>query len=111
MDFGTGHSSLSYIHSLPIKTVKIDRSFVQDIVASRESMAIVRAIVAMSQSLGLTVIAEGVETQDQCWSAVTKVGCDAAQGYLFSAPLNSDSAGKLLTAAPSPRPPASQTTR
>ena len=86
-DFGTGHSSLSYIHRLPVKALKIDRSFVQDMVNSHESKAIVRAIIAMAQSLELTAIAEGVETQEQ-WTAVTKAGCHVAQGYFFSRPLD-----------------------
>jgi EAL domain-containing protein (putative c-di-GMP-specific phosphodiesterase class I) len=75
--------------------VKIDRSFVQDIVSSHESKAIVRAIIAMAQSLELTVIAEGVETPDQL-TAVAAAGCDAAQGYLFSRPLDCISVGSLL---------------
>jgi diguanylate cyclase (GGDEF)-like protein len=94
-DFGTGHSSLSYIHRLPIKTVKIDRSFVKNMVDSQESKAIVRAIIAMAQVLELTVIAEGVETQDQL-VAITKAGCDAAQGYFFSRPLDSISVSRFL---------------
>lgn len=103
-DFGTGHSSLSYIHRLPIKAVKIDRSFVQNMVVSQESLAIVRAIVAMSQSLGLLVIAEGVETQQQK-EAVASAGCNAAQGYLFSLPLNAAAAEKLLARAQVPAAP------
>jgi EAL domain-containing protein (putative c-di-GMP-specific phosphodiesterase class I) len=94
-DFGTGHSSLSYLHRLPIKTLKIDRSFVKDMVDSQESNAIVRAIIAMAQSLEVTVIAEGVETEDQL-NAVAKAGCEMAQGYFFSRPLDSFSVGALL---------------
>lgn len=94
-DFGTGHSSLSYIHRLPIKAVKIDRSFVQDMLSSPESDAIVRAIVAMARSLGLTVIAEGVETEDQ-WAAVSTCGCNAAQGFLLSQPMDSASVRDFL---------------
>ena len=94
-DFGVGHSSLSYIHRLPIKAVKIDRSFVQDIVNSYESKAIVRAITAMASSLGLTVIAEGVETEDQL-NALRAAGCGVAQGYLFSVPLDSRAVANYL---------------
>lgn len=95
-DFGTGYSSLSYIHRLPIKAVKIDRSFVQNMVRSQESKAIIRAIIAMAQSLELTVIAEGVETEEQ-WAAVAKSGCSAAQGYLLSKPLDNLAVRDLLT--------------
>jgi diguanylate cyclase (GGDEF)-like protein len=94
-DFGTGQSSLSYIHKLPIRTLKIDRSFVQQLMASQESEAIVRAIIAMGQSLSLTVVAEGVETEEQL-RAITVAGCDAAQGYLFSKPMEAALVGRLL---------------
>jgi len=102
-DFGTGHSSLSYIHRLPVKALKIDRSFVQDMIKSHESKAIVRAIVAMAQSLELTAIAEGVETQEQL-NAVTKAGCGVAQGYFFSRPLDRFSVTALLGREPSQTP-------
>jgi len=94
-DFGTGHSSLSYLHCLPIKALKIDRSFVRQIVESSESKAIVHAIVAMAQSLDLQVVAEGVETSEQL-RAVAEAGCGFAQGYLFTPPLDSSSASILL---------------
>jgi diguanylate cyclase (GGDEF)-like protein len=102
-DFGTGHSSLSYIHRLPVKALKIDRSFVQDMINSYESKAIVGAIVAMAQSLDLTAIAEGVETQEQL-TAVTKAGCGVAQGYFFSRPLDRFSVTALLGREPSQTP-------
>ncbi len=94
-DFGTGHSSLSYLHRLPIDTLKVDRSFVWQITESEETVAIVRAIVAMANSLGLQVIAEGVETEDQL-SAVAEVGCQMIQGYLFSRPLNAEGISAML---------------
>lgn len=94
-DFGTGHSSLSYIHRLPISTLKIDRSFVQSMVGSDESKAIVRAIVAMAQSLEIAVVAEGVETAEQLW-AVMNAGCDSAQGYHFAKPLDRVTVGTLV---------------
>ena len=94
-DFGTGQSSLSYIHKLPIRTLKIDRSFVQQLVGSQESEAIVRAITAMGQSLSLTVVAEGVETEEQL-RAVTMAGCNAAQGYVFAKPMEASLVSRLL---------------
>ncbi|HTC62272.1 MAG TPA: EAL domain-containing protein [Candidatus Saccharimonadales bacterium] len=94
-DFGTGHSSLSYIHHLPIKALKIDRSFVLQLKESHESKAIVRAIVAMAKSLDLRVVAEGVETQEQL-DAISAVGCDVFQGYFFAPPLDLPSVTEVL---------------
>ncbi len=100
-DFGTGHSSLSYLHCLPIQALKIDRSFVQQMVDSQESKAIVRAIIAMAQSLELEVVAEGVETEAQL-RAITAAGCNRAQGYLFSRPLDRGAVTALLRYAAVP---------
>jgi diguanylate cyclase (GGDEF)-like protein len=94
-DFGTGHSSLSYIHNFPIDTLKIDRSFVQQIVVCEETKAIVRAITAMAQALGLKVVAEGVETQAQL-NAAAAAGCEVIQGYLFARPLPQNSIRAVL---------------
>ena len=85
-DFGTGFASLTHLKSLPISRVKIDRSFVANIVADSESRSIVDAIVRLSHSLGKSVVAEGVENDDQL-AAVRVFGCDIAQGYLFSRPM------------------------
>ena len=85
-DFGTGHSSLSYLHRLPIDSLKVDRSFISQITESKESVAIVRAIIAMAGSLGMKIVAEGVETQAQL-ETLGHLGCQVVQGYLFSRPL------------------------
>ncbi len=85
-DFGTGYSSLSYLQRFPIDTLKIDRSFVTQMMENEENLAIVRTIVALAQNLGMDVVAEGVETEDQLL-LLRKLECENGQGFLFSTPL------------------------
>ena len=85
-DFGTGYSSLAYLRQLPMDQIKIDQSFVQNIVADPRATAIVRTIVTLADSLGFSVIAEGVETEEQRQSLAAN-GCYAYQGYLFGRPV------------------------
>jgi diguanylate cyclase (GGDEF)-like protein len=84
-DFGTGYSSLGYLRSFPFNKIKIDQSFIRDLPTKEDSLAIVRAVVGLSSSLGITTTAEGVETSEQLARLKTE-GCDEVQGFLFSEP-------------------------
>ena len=85
-DFGTGYSSLSYLRSFPFDTVKIDQSFVRDLPLDPNAMAIVREIIGLSATFGMSVTAEGVETNEQAM-LLEREECQHLQGYLFSRPV------------------------
>ena len=88
-DFGTGYSSLAYLKRMPLDQLKIDRSFIRDILKEESSAAIAQSIISLSRAMGLPVIAEGVETEEQR-EFLTRLGCHAFQGYLFSRPIPLD---------------------
>jgi EAL domain-containing protein (putative c-di-GMP-specific phosphodiesterase class I) len=94
-DFGTGYSSLSCLKHLPIDTIKIDRSFVTHLATSRTDETIVAAILAMAHSLGLRVVAEGVETPEQL-GVLSRHGCEIAQGFYFCKPIGAEECEQLL---------------
>jgi EAL domain-containing protein (putative c-di-GMP-specific phosphodiesterase class I) len=101
-DFGTGYSSLSYLTRFPIDVIKIDRSFVKSLGEDAKSDVITAAILALSKSLGLDVVAEGVETQEQL-SFLEDHGCEEVQGYLFARPMSARAAGAWMEASRRPR--------
>jgi EAL domain-containing protein (putative c-di-GMP-specific phosphodiesterase class I) len=97
-DFGTGYSSMSLMKQFPIDTIKIDRSFVRDLAEDPEDQAIAQAIISMGKALGMTVVAEGVETSEQ-QEFLRSHACDEMQGYLFSRPLPPRDLAELLRPA------------
>jgi diguanylate cyclase (GGDEF)-like protein len=97
-DFGTGYSNLAYLQSLPIDILKIDRSFVTGMLADRDKVAIVRAILSLAQALGMQTTAEGVETIELS-QTLAALGCTKGQGYHYARPLESDAAFAMLRAA------------
>jgi EAL domain-containing protein (putative c-di-GMP-specific phosphodiesterase class I) len=97
-DFGTGYSSLSYLHRFPVDIVKIDRAFVTELQADGTGSPVAAAIMQMAGTLGIITAAEGVETEEQL-AGLRVLGCDWAQGFLFSRPVP----GEEITALLSPR--------
>jgi EAL domain-containing protein (putative c-di-GMP-specific phosphodiesterase class I) len=85
-DFGTGYSSLAYLRNFQFNKIKIDRSFVRDMLTRKDCRAIVHAVVGLARSLGIATIIEGIETKEQL-EMVQADGCDLGQGYLFSKPM------------------------
>ena len=98
-DFGTGYSSLAYLKRFPVGKLKIDRSFVNDLETDPDDWAIASTIVSMGRSLRLTVLAEGVEKPEQL-ALLRKMGCDMAQGYHFSRPVEADEMADILRRQP-----------
>jgi diguanylate cyclase (GGDEF)-like protein/PAS domain S-box-containing protein len=98
-DFGTGYSSLGYLQKLPIDTIKIDKSFINNMARNKDNLEIVRTIAQLAHGLGMDVVAEGVETNEQL-AQLRALGCKAGQGYLFSRPLSRGDAEALLKSAP-----------
>src|SRR5205823_14803784 len=94
-DFGTGYSSLSYLHRFPVDTLKIDRSFVTRMTDNNENLEIVRTIITLAQTLGMDVVAEGVETNEQL-TMLHSLGCEHGQGYYFSKPVDAKGAEKII---------------
>ena len=109
-DFGTGYSSLSYLKHLPIDSLKIDRAFVRDMVANGNDAAIVRAIVAVAKSLGLMLVAEGIESEAQL-DCLRKLGCECGQGFLVSPPLAPEACRNILWQLRGTRVPAAEVPR
>jgi diguanylate cyclase (GGDEF)-like protein/PAS domain S-box-containing protein len=97
-DFGTGYSSLSYLQHMPIDVLKIDKSFIDDMLSSAQQRAVVTAIVQLAQTFNLSVVAEGVEDAGQC-EALRQIGCPYGQGYLFARPLSEPDAFALIPKA------------
>jgi EAL domain-containing protein (putative c-di-GMP-specific phosphodiesterase class I) len=98
-DFGTGYSSLSHLHKLQVNTLKIDRSFVGRMDGNEEGLEMVRAIIALARNLSMDVVAEGVESEGQ-FTRLRTLGCESAQGFHFSRPIDPAAAARLIASQP-----------
>ena len=94
-DFGTGYSSLAYLRQLPLDTIKVDRSFVTDLDVRDPNVGIVRAVVSLAHGLGITVVAEGIETDEQA-RRLRELGCDMGQGYAWAHPADPIKVGEFV---------------
>jgi EAL domain-containing protein (putative c-di-GMP-specific phosphodiesterase class I) len=94
-DFGQGYSSLSYLHRFPINTLKIDRTFVEQMSLGRQNFEIIRTIIILAHALNMNVVAEGVETHEQM-SMLKQLGCEYGQGYFFSRPIIAAAAEQMI---------------
>jgi diguanylate cyclase (GGDEF)-like protein len=101
-DFGTGYSSLSYLRSFPFDKIKIDRSFIRDLESRGDSLAIIKAVIGLGHSLGMSTTAEGIETEEQL-AAVREQGCNEVQGFLFSPPIGAKEVIAMLKAETRPK--------
>lgn len=101
-DFGTGYSSLAYLRQLPLDMIKIDRSFVTELDDTDRNVAIVQAVLSLAHGLGITVVAEGIETPAQA-RRLRDLGCDLGQGYVWSRPLAPEKLAAILTTGPGQR--------
>jgi EAL domain-containing protein (putative c-di-GMP-specific phosphodiesterase class I) len=104
-DFGTGYSALSYLREFPIDTVKMDRSFVNNLGAGSADSALVRSVVELGEALDMQIIAEGIEAQGQL-DSVTGLRCDVGQGYFFAPPLDANAMRDLMNGEELPAVPA-----
>jgi EAL domain-containing protein (putative c-di-GMP-specific phosphodiesterase class I) len=101
-DYGTGYSSLSYIMQLPVQELKIDRSFIASMVANADISTIVRSTIELGHNLGLKVLAEGVESIDG-WNLLARLGCDDAQGFYMSLPIDAEALMRWIRAHQQPQ--------
>ena len=101
-DFGSGHSSLMRLKQLPVHCLKIERSLVRDIPSDQDEQAICRAVVALGHSLGVRIVAEGVEREEQA-DFLRSIGCDEFQGYLYGRPVAAGAFRQLLALQTTPR--------
>jgi EAL domain-containing protein (putative c-di-GMP-specific phosphodiesterase class I) len=95
-DFGTGYSSLAYLRQLPLDTIKVDRSFVTDLDVRDPNVRIIRAVVSLAHGLGITVVAEGIETEEQA-RRLRELGCDMGQGYAWAHPAEPMRVGQFVS--------------
>lgn len=98
-DFGSGYSSLGYLRKLPVSTIKVNKSFVINLMRNVNDTLIVRSTIELAHSLGLEVVAEGVETKE-IWDQLQAMGCDEAQGYYMSKPLPAEDLTRWLNESP-----------